>query len=70
MEWDRLARGVVRDLKDQGAEMAGMYVRGRLHWAERQGSVEDEEMNIEIEVKDWVFSRLGVTDRRKHTKRN
>jgi hypothetical protein len=54
MEWDPLARGVVRDLKGQGAEMAGMYVRGRLVWAERQATVEeDEEMDVEIEVKDW-----------------
>ena len=56
MEWDPLARGVVRDLKIQGAEIAGMYARGRLAWAERQATMEeDEEMNVEIEVKDWVF---------------
>jgi hypothetical protein len=55
MEWDPLARRVVRDLKTSGAEMAGMYVRGRLAWAERQATMEeDEEMNVEIEVKDWV----------------
>jgi len=55
MEWDPLARGVVRDLKTSGAEMAAMYVRGRLAWAERQATAEeDEEMNVEIEVKDWV----------------
>jgi hypothetical protein len=54
MEWDPLARGVVRDLKGQGADMAGMYVRGRLVWAERQATMEeDEEMDVEIEVKDW-----------------
>src|SRR5579871_241023 len=42
MEWDPLARGVVRD------------VRGRLSWAERQASIEeDEEMDVEIEMKDW-----------------
>jgi hypothetical protein len=55
MEWDPLARGVVRDLKSQGADIAGMYVRGRLAWAERQAMMEeDEEMNVEIETKDWV----------------
>jgi hypothetical protein len=55
MEWDPLARGVVRDLKSQGADIAGMYVRGRLAWAERQAVMEeDEEMNVEIETKDWV----------------
>jgi hypothetical protein len=59
MEWDPLARGVVRDLKNQGAEIVGMYVRGRLSWAERQATMEeDEEMNIEIEVKDWVYPSL------------
>jgi hypothetical protein len=54
MEWDPMARGVVRDLKNQGAEMAGMYVAGRLNWAERQAVMEeDEEMDVEIEIKDW-----------------
>ena len=54
MEWDPLARGVVRDLKNQGADMARGYVLGRLAWAERQsGMEEDEEMNMELEVKDW-----------------
>lgn len=56
MEWDPLARGVVRDLKTQGAEMVGLYVSGRLAWAERQaGMEEDEEMNVGLEVKDWVY---------------
>jgi hypothetical protein len=55
MEFDPLARGVVRDLKSQGAEMAGMYVHGRLAWAERTSTnEEEEEMDVEIEVKDWV----------------
>jgi hypothetical protein len=55
MEFDPLARGVVRDLRSQGAEMAGMYVRGRLAWAERTSTnEEEEEMDVEIEVKDWV----------------
>ena len=59
MEWDPMARGVVRDLKNQGAEMARMYVAGRLNWAERQCVMEeDEEMDVEIEVKDWVFLLL------------
>ena len=54
MEWDPMARGVVRDLKNQGAEMAGMYVAGRLTWAERQAVMEeDEEMDVAIEIKDW-----------------
>jgi hypothetical protein len=55
MEFDPLARGVVRDLRTQGAEMAGMYVRGRLTWAERQSTLEEEEeMDVEVQVKDWV----------------
>jgi hypothetical protein len=59
-EWDPVARGVVRDLKNQGAEMAGMYVKGRLSWAERQAVMEeDEEMDVEIEIKDWVKSPRG-----------
>ena len=62
MEWDPLARGVVRDLKTQGAEMAGMYVRGRLVWAERQATLEEDEiMNIEVEVKDWVSSTWDLS---------
>jgi len=62
MEWDPLARGVVRDLKTQGAELVGMYVRGRLAWAERQaGMEEDEEMDVGIEAKDWVFSLQRAT---------
>ena len=63
MEWDPMARGVVRDLKNQGAEIAGMYVAGRLTWAERQAVMEeDEEMDVEIELKDWVpsLNRRGV----------
>jgi hypothetical protein len=59
MEWDPLARGVVRDLKREGAEMARGYVLGRLAWAERQSGIEeDEEMDMEIEVKDWVIVTL------------
>jgi hypothetical protein len=59
MEWDPLARGVVKDLKSQGAEMAKGYVIGRLAWAERQSGIEeDEEMDMEIEVKDWVSPLL------------
>ena len=60
MEWDPMARGVVRDLKNQGGEMAGMYVAGRLTWAERQAVMEeDEEMDVEIEVKDWVATPIS-----------
>ena len=55
MEWDPLARGVVRDLKNQGGEMMSMYVRGRLAWAERKAPMEeDEDMDLELETKDWV----------------
>src|SRR5579862_3712267 len=54
MEWDPLARSVVRDLREQGAEMVSMYVRGRLAWAERQARMEeDEDMALEFETKDW-----------------
>jgi hypothetical protein len=71
MEWDPLARGVVRDLKNQGADMVGMYVRGRLTWAERQAGIEeDEEMDVDIEIKDWVFLQMDVIDNRKRTKKN
>jgi hypothetical protein len=61
MEFDPLARGVVRDLKTQGAEMTGMYVRGRLTWAERQSTLEEEEeMDVEIQVKDWVYPGQNI----------
>lgn len=72
MEWDPLARGVVRDLKNEGADIAGMYVRGRLAWAERQAVMEeDEEMNAEIETKDWVwFSFSAKLILRKRMKKN
>jgi len=54
MEWDPLARGVVRDLRKEGAEMVSIYVHGRLSWAERQASEEeDEDMALELETKDW-----------------
>lgn len=63
MEWDPMARGVVRDLRSQGADMAAMYVRGRLNWAERQASVEeDEEMDVEIEIKDWELYDEELTN--------
>ena len=56
MEWDPLARHMVRDLKDQGTEMVGLYVRGRLAWVERRAGLDEgEEMDVDIEVKDWVL---------------
>jgi len=71
MEWDPLARGVVRDIKIQGAEIGAIYVRGRLTWAERQSVMEeDEEMNMEIEIKDWVVPQTCNIDPRKHMKKS
>jgi len=55
MEWDPFARNFLRDIKTQGTQVVGMYIRGRLLWAERQvPEDEDEEMNLEMEGKDWV----------------
>lgn len=56
MEHDPLARGVMKDLKNEAAEMVDIYIRGRLAWAERQANKdEDEEMDAEVELKDWVL---------------
>jgi hypothetical protein len=54
MDWDPLARNVLRSIKMQGTQVVASYISGRLLWAERQILDEDEEMNLEMETKDWV----------------
>jgi hypothetical protein len=64
MEWDPLARRMVRELKAQSPEIAALYVQGRLTWVERTaGLEEDEEMDVDIEVKDWVLPTFIVGQR-------